>query len=145
MSTGVLVREAEPADVESVLAVDDVPGRADEVRRAVAESRCLVAAVGDQIVGFCLASRFYGFDLLELLVVTPERRRAGVGTTLVEAWERSAQTPKLFTSTNESNVPMQRLCERIGYVRSGFIDNLDEGDPEIIYFKPNGFPGERHA
>jgi len=30
---------------------------------------------------------------------------------------------------------MQRLCEHLGYVRSGWIDNLDEGDPEIIYFK----------
>jgi hypothetical protein len=30
---------------------------------------------------------------------------------------------------------MQRLCERLGYVRSGWIENLDEGDPEIIYSK----------
>jgi hypothetical protein len=30
---------------------------------------------------------------------------------------------------------MQALCERLGYVRSGYIENLDEDDPEIIYFK----------
>ena len=42
---------------------------------------------------------------------------------------------KLFTSTNESNTPMQRLCEQLGFVRSGRIENLDEGDPEIVYFK----------
>jgi hypothetical protein len=52
-------------------------------------------------------------------------------------WEAVAVTPKLFTSTNESNIPMQQLCERLGYARSGLIENLDEGDPEIIYFKSN--------
>ena len=30
---------------------------------------------------------------------------------------------------------MQALCEKLGFVKSGWIDNLDEGDPEIIYFK----------
>src|SRR5262245_18145068 len=30
---------------------------------------------------------------------------------------------------------MQALCEKLGYVKSGWIDNLDEGDPGIIYFK----------
>jgi len=33
---------------------------------------------------------------------------------------------------------MKRLCERLGYVRSGFIENLDEGDPEVVYFKVKG-------
>lgn len=30
---------------------------------------------------------------------------------------------------------MQRRCERLGYARSGLIEHLDEGDPELIYFK----------
>jgi hypothetical protein len=42
---------------------------------------------------------------------------------------------KLFTSTNVYNERMQRLCERLGYVRSGIIENLDEDDPELFYFK----------
>jgi hypothetical protein len=42
---------------------------------------------------------------------------------------------KLFTSTNASNERMQRLCERLGYVRSGPIEHLDEDDPELVYFK----------
>jgi hypothetical protein len=49
--------------------------------------------------------------------------------------ERICPSEKLFTSTNESNMPMQRLCEKLGFVRSGWIDNLDDGDPEIIFFK----------
>jgi hypothetical protein len=34
-----------------------------------------------------------------------------------------------------SNTIMQELFEKLGYIRSGYIENLDEGDPEIIYFK----------
>jgi hypothetical protein len=30
---------------------------------------------------------------------------------------------------------MQRLCRRLGYMPSGMIDNLDPGDPEVIYCK----------
>ncbi len=33
---------------------------------------------------------------------------------------------------------MRRLCEKLGFVQSGFIENPDEGDPEIIYFKRVG-------
>jgi GNAT superfamily N-acetyltransferase len=134
------VRLARTAEARGVLEVDHVSERADEVRRAIDESRCRVADTGVRIVGFCVEGRFYGFDFLELLVVASIHRRHGVATALMKSWEEAAKTAKLFTSTNESNIPMQRLCERLGYVRSGFIENLDEGDPEIIYFKPNSHP-----
>jgi GNAT superfamily N-acetyltransferase len=133
----IAARPAEKVDVAAVLEIDHVAERADEVRRAVEEARCLVAEIGGELVGFCVSGRFMGFDYLELLIVDAAHRRQGVGTVLIEAWERTAETLKLFTSTNVSNVPMQRLCESLGYVRSGLIDNLDEGDPEIVYFKFN--------
>lgn len=30
---------------------------------------------------------------------------------------------------------MQRLLERLGYERCGSIENLDPGDPELVYSK----------
>jgi hypothetical protein len=30
---------------------------------------------------------------------------------------------------------MRRLCEKKGFSRSGYVENLDEGDPAIVYFK----------
>jgi hypothetical protein len=30
---------------------------------------------------------------------------------------------------------LQAVCESLGFIRSGVVENLDEGDPEIIYFK----------
>jgi hypothetical protein len=49
--------------------------------------------------------------------------------------ERNCKTIKLFTSTNESNKPMQELMIKMGYQPSGTVYNLDEGDPELFYFK----------
>ena len=49
--------------------------------------------------------------------------------------ESLCRTPKLFTSTNLSNLPMQSLLAKLEYQLSGVIHNLDEGDPEIVYFK----------
>jgi GNAT superfamily N-acetyltransferase len=73
--------------------------------------------------------------LIVLLVVHPKRRRSGVASALIRAIEARSPTSKLFTSTNESNTVMQAVCEALGFVRSGIVENLDEGDPEIIYFK----------
>ena len=51
-----------------------------------------------------------------------------------DPWIRRAN-PKLFTSTNRSNAPMQSLLAKLGYRPSGVIENLDEGDPELVYMK----------
>ena len=30
---------------------------------------------------------------------------------------------------------MQQLCKGLGFVESGYLENLDAGDPEIFFFK----------
>jgi hypothetical protein len=40
-----------------------------------------------------------------------------------------------FTSTNLSNIPMQSLLAKMGYLLSGVIHHLDEDDPELVYVK----------
>ena len=82
-----------------------------------------------------LSYTFYSQGCIEMLYIAVRQRRRGAGTILLEHMERQCQTAKLFTSTNQSNVPMQTLLERHGYVLSGIIHNLDEGDPEVVYFK----------
>ncbi|WP_177330351.1 hypothetical protein [Pseudomonas sp. CCOS 191] len=39
-----------------------------------------------------------------------------------------------LASTNRSNEPMRRLLKRQGFVASGVVENLDQGDPERVYF-----------
>lgn len=136
-SAQITVRPARSSDATAISAIEHNPSRESEIRHAAKGSRCLVAELNGIIAGFAVGSRLYGFDFLELLVVSVTHRRRGVGSALMRGWEATADTPKLFTSTNDSNIPMQRLCERLGYARSGLIENLDEGDPEIIYFRSN--------
>jgi hypothetical protein len=62
-------------------------------------------------------------------------RRKGMGRGLIKHLEKKCKTEKLFTSTNKSNLPMQKLMKKMNYVRSGIIHNLDPDDPELIYFK----------
>ena len=62
-------------------------------------------------------------------------RREVERSALVRACESDCVAPKLFVSTNESNLPMQALLAKLDYAPSGRVENLDEGDPELIYVK----------
>jgi ribosomal protein S18 acetylase RimI-like enzyme len=135
------VEKATPADQDAVGALDrllvGLRDRGEALRDWIAKGECLVArAPGGDIVGFVIAScSFFAQSFIALVVVHPEHRRQGVATALIHAVEAQSPTAKLFTSTNQSNLAMQAVCESLGFVRSGLIENLDEGDPEIIYFK----------
>ncbi|WP_332862543.1 GNAT family N-acetyltransferase [Janthinobacterium svalbardensis] len=80
-----------------------------------------------------MENRFFGHGFVSLVVVAPGQQRRGVGLRLLAAAEAACQTEKLFTSTNASNGAAQRLFASAGFVRSGRIDHLDEGDPELVY------------
>ena len=91
---------------------------------------------GGAVVAYAvLEYSFYGNAFVSMLCVHPERRRKGIGAKLMRHIESLCRTDKLFTSTNESNQPMRKLLEKLGYQPSGRIENLDEGDPEMVYFK----------
>jgi hypothetical protein len=45
-----------------------------------------------------------------------------------------AGTSRVFTSTNQSNEAMQALLMSGGWVLSGILVGLDEGDPERVFF-----------
>ena len=106
------------------------------LRAKIAAGKCVVARAAGHLVGFAVSDRwFFEQPFLELLIVEPATRRQGVASTLVRHVETTWTPGKFFTSTNTSNAPMQRLLESLGYVRSGVVENLDEGDPELIYFK----------
>lgn len=95
-----------------------------------------MVSVGGKDIGYAvLEYSFYENGFISMLYVQQQYRRRGVGEELMQHLERVCSTPKLFTSTNLSNTAMQSLLAKLGYVLSGVIENLDEGDPELIYFK----------
>lgn len=136
----ITIRPAAEGDVEPLCSFDLVArreeGRREFIRRSVAAGDCHVAAVGGEVIGYAVLSHaFYHQGFVEMLYVHPGHRRRGAGAALLRHMESLCRSPKLFTSTNLSNLPMQSLLNRAGYALSGVIHNLDEGDPEVVYFK----------
>ena len=136
-----IVRQALTDDLPAFLALDPLAqapasGRAAFIRRVVAEGACRVAVVDGHVMGYgVLEYTFYECGFISMLYIQSGYRRRGVGQALMEGLEKACTTPKLFTSTNLSNLPMQALLAKQGYRLSGVIHNLDEGDPELVYFK----------
>ncbi|NLA59121.1 MAG: GNAT family N-acetyltransferase [Firmicutes bacterium] len=126
--------------MDAIVALDHV-ARQDHKRvayiaEAIRSRKAFVAECDGKVVGYGVISySFYENGMIELIYVDQDYRRLGIGRSLVEHAEACCQTPKLFTSTNLSNKPMQLLLEGMGYRLSGYIDNLDPGDPELVYFK----------
>ena len=94
---------------------------------------------GDEGVGFVIVTRhFYGFPFVDLLFVPETYRRGGVGRALMDRPERVHDRDRMFTSTNESNLPMRALLAQAGWRPAGVVNYLDPGDPELIFVKLRG-------
>ena len=134
------IRPANESDVEALCSLDHKAvldhRRGKFINRSVAADTCYVALVGTEVIGYgVLNYSFYDQGWVAMLYVHCDHRRGGAGTALLRHIESVCQTPKLFTSTNLSNLPMQEFLNALGYSVSGVIHNLDESDPEIVYFK----------
>lgn len=137
------MRQATTADLVALLELDRL-AQVDAERRSLLSNsieggECLICEDQGQVAGFIVIKprHFFGRDFIELLMVSPEVRRSGVGHSLMEAAiTRRHATAVVFTSTNRSNDPMRALLEAGGWLFSGQLEGLDEGDPELVYFLP---------
>jgi ribosomal protein S18 acetylase RimI-like enzyme len=141
------IRDAASADTSRVVALDTVAAGGDAERRAAierwaADGSMRVAVVADEIVGYCVTERaFFGQWFVVMLMVAKGARGQGIGAELLLDAQRQRETAKLFTSTNLSNQPMQRLLARLGWRSVGIVYGLDEGDPELFYLAPKATTG----
>jgi GNAT superfamily N-acetyltransferase len=127
-------------DIEALCSLDLIAqqqgDRREFIRRTVNAGTCYTAVAEEGVIGYgVLDYTFFHQGFIEMLYVAEGQRRRGAGAALLDHMERQCQTPKLFTSTNLSNLPMQALLAKREYMLSGVIHNLDEGDPEIVYCK----------
>jgi GNAT superfamily N-acetyltransferase len=134
------IRLANESDVAALCSIDLVARceneRREFIRHSVASGACFVAVAGDEVIGYgVLNYTFYHNGCIDMLYVHSDHRCRGAAAALLRHLESQCETSKLFTSTNLSNFAMQSLLAKLGYVLSGIIHNLDEGDPEIVYFK----------
>lgn len=137
------IRPAVEDDVNALCSFDLIARRENErrefIRREIASGNCFVAVIDKTVIGYgVLNYTFYYNGCIDMLYIHSDYRRIGAGAALLRHLESLCLTSKLFTSTNLSNLPMQSLLAKLDYVLSGVIHNLDEADPEIVYFKRLG-------
>ncbi len=127
-------------DLDDIVKIDEEvignKSRCEYIRKAIEEKRCIVANDKSRIAGILIFdTHFFDCSFISLIIVRPTERRKGYATSLIEYFVNISPTKKIFSSTNKSNLRMQEVFKANGFLQSGFIENLDEGDPEIIYFK----------
>ncbi|MGW2157609.1 GNAT family N-acetyltransferase [Nonomuraea sp. NPDC001699] len=135
------VRAGGAVDAEALVVLDSVARSDGGERRGSIERWCrdgsvLVAGTPAGLVGYCVVEyTFFEQGFVTMLMVAEAARGHGVGERLLRAAAASCRTAKLFTSTNLSNHPMQRLLQRVGWRPVGMVHGLDEGDPEVFYLR----------
>jgi ribosomal protein S18 acetylase RimI-like enzyme len=136
----VTIRPAVRTDLEHISRMD-AQARVDQSRRptiegAIGRGECLVALDGATPLGFGVMNHeFFGRGFVLLIYVDAAHRRRHIATCLFDEFERRCKTNRIFTSANLSNRAMQALLTARGYALSGIVQDLDPGDPEILYSK----------
>ena len=133
------VAKASIDDLDSIVHIDVAvigdDSRRNYIKHAIDEEKCIIVKENNFIFGFLTYdTNFFGCTFLSLIIVSPTKRRQGHASSLLSYMLEHSPTQKIFSSTNESNRSMQKVFSANGFIRSGIIENLDEGNPEIIFY-----------
>ena len=135
-----ITRHADAADREAVMALAAEvlgPERAGPFVRSHAERHhLLVAEEAGEVVGV-LAYRMDWFQctFVGLVCVRRDVRRRGVARALYKMVEGVSPSPRLYSSTEETNAVSIQMHTALGFVPSGHIDNLPQGYRELLFYK----------
>lgn len=99
--------------------------RQEKITKAISNDECFLI----------LDYRFFDQGWIELIVVDEEYRGKGIGGKTFNLICERCKSDKVFTSTNRSNTQMQRALENAYFSFSGELKGLDEGGPELFYYK----------
>lgn len=133
------IRPATEYDYDALCAIDtavqESSKRRDHIIAWVKAGECYIAGTDRTVSAYgVMTHHFFGYPFIEMVMVDEAKRRQGFGEQLVKHFQSISPASKLFSSTNASNSAMQALLYKLGFQRSGQIDNLDEGDPELIFY-----------
>ena len=135
------VRRATSEDLDAVLELDRIAPIGHErgplLTARVQSGEVILFEHEGRVSGYAVirSHSFFGCDFVELLAVTSSERRRGVGSLLLQQAVGLSSTIRIFTSTNRSNTRMIGLLEKESWQFSGQLEGIDEGDPELVYYK----------
>ena len=135
------VRRATSEDLDAVLELDRIAPvgheRAPLLAARVQSGEVILFENEGRVSGYAVLRphSFFERDFVELLAVAASERRHGIASLLLRQVVGLSSTIRIFTSTNRSNTPMIGLLETEGWQFSGELEGIDEGDPELVYYK----------
>jgi GNAT superfamily N-acetyltransferase len=137
---GMEIRLPEGGDFEAImtLAADVLgPERAGPfVRSHLDRHHLLVAAEGPDVLGvIAYRTDWFQCTFVSLVAVSKDHRQQGVARALFRAVEEMSPSPRLYSSTEETNGVSIRMHAALGFVPSGHIDNLPQGYRELLFYK----------
>lgn len=135
------MRRATSEDLDAVLELDRIAPVGHErgplLTARVQAGEVILFEHEGRVSGYAVirSHSFFGRDFVELLAVAASERRHGVGSLLLQQAVGLSSTKRIFTSTNRSNTQMIGMLEKEGWQFSGQLEGIDEGDPELVYYK----------
>lgn len=106
------------------------------VRSHVERHHLLVAEQGDAVVGvIAYRTDWFQCTLVSLVSVSREHRKRGIARALFRAVEEMSPSPRVFSSTEETNSAAIQMHTALGFTASGHIDNLPQGYRELLFYK----------
>ena len=110
--------------------------REEKITKAILDEECFIILANNRAVGFVIFDyRFFDQGWIELLILGEKYRGKGIGGQAIDLICKQCKTNKVFTSTNSSNTQMQKALSKVGFSFAGKINGLDDGDPELFYYK----------
>jgi len=142
--TSIKLRKAKIDDTASVVSFDyrlDKDehinlNREEKIKKAISSQECFIILVDKTEVGFIIFDyRFFDQGWIELIIIDEKYRGQGVGGKVFDLICEHCKTEKVFTSTNRSNTRMQKALVKANFSFAGELNGLDDGDPELFYYK----------
>jgi RimJ/RimL family protein N-acetyltransferase len=110
--------------------------RTRKIAKAIVNEECFIILTEHNPVGFIFFNyNFFDLGWIELIMIEEEYRGRGFAGQAIGLICELSKTQKVFTSTNLSNIQMQSVLNKTGFTFAGPVDGLDEGDPELFYYK----------
>jgi len=115
-----MIRDATEHEIDGIIAIDHIAAteetRRQLIREWVRKGCAIIALIDERVVGYAvLEYTFFSCGFISMLIVQEAYRRKGIATALVKRLEKTCNTVKLFTSTNESNAPMKAFMASMLY------------------------------
>src|ERR1700686_110879 len=125
------IRTACESDLTALQSIDGSmikdKSRGSFVTGSIERSECIISFLDGKLAGYAIFNRdFFDHMFIWILFVSADFRRMGVGSSLIRYVESKCDdsSTKLFTSTNQSNKVMQNLMSKLGFSKTGYVENL---------------------